>query len=292
VLTVDRLVEADGISITDVVCRQPAGRGPSEETGHHALVFVRRGCFVRQAGGTSHLLDPTRAYCINPGEEQRYDHPHAHGDVCTSVRLAPGLLASLWGGDPTLPATPLPSSPSLDVEHRMLVAAARRSVAPAELYEHTLALVAAALGQIDPTRVAAGRSASVRARQSLVDAVREALAAEIDRSLPGLAKDLHVSPHHLSRTFRAVTGHTIARHRMRLRARAALERLAGGEDSLAQVAADTGFADQSHLTKVIRRETGYTPSALRRALARPDQLHHLVASVHEHGHQWAAHHPG
>jgi AraC-like DNA-binding protein len=54
---------------------------------------------------------------------------------------------------------------------------------------------------------------------------------------------------------------------MRLRARAALERLAGGEPNLGRLAADLGFADQSHLCRVIRAETGRTPAALRRALA-------------------------
>jgi AraC-like DNA-binding protein len=45
-----------------------------------------------------------------------------------------------------------------------------------------------------------------------------------------------------------------------------LERLAGGERDLARLAADVGFADQSHLSRVIRSETGVTPSMLRRAL--------------------------
>jgi hypothetical protein len=35
----------------------------------------------------------------------------------------------------------------------------------------------------------------------------------------------------------------------------------------AELTADLGFADQSHLCRVIRSETGHTPSALRRALA-------------------------
>ena len=42
---------------------------------------------------------------------------------------------------------------------------------------------------------------------------------------------------HLSRLFRAATGHTIARHGMRLRARAVLDRLAGGGQQLARLAA-------------------------------------------------------
>ena len=268
-LSAQRLLDHDGLVITDVVCRHPAGRGHTDEAGHHAIVFVRRGWFVRSADGASHVLDPTRAYCINPGEEQRYDHPHARGDDCTSVRIDPALLASLWGDDPRLPSDPLPSSPRIDLEHRLLLAAAQRGETADELYERTISVAAAALEQIDPGRVASGRPATVRARRALVDAVRQALAADPGRPLAELAATLDVSAHHLSRIFHAVTGHTIARHRMRLRVRAALERLAGGEQRLAQLAADVGFADQSHLCRAIRSETGQTPSALRHALSRP-----------------------
>jgi AraC-like DNA-binding protein len=118
-----------------------------------------------------------------------------------------------------------------------------------------------------PDRVGAGRPATERARRALADGVREALAANADRSLPELACELAVSPHHLSRIFHSHTGLTVSRHRMRLRARSVLEHLAGGERDLARLAADLGFADQSHLTRVVRRETGQTPSALRLALA-------------------------
>jgi AraC-like DNA-binding protein len=38
--------------------------------------------------------------------------------------------------------------------------------------------------------------------------------------------------------------------------------------NLARLAADLGFADQSHLCRVVREETGRTPSALRDVLAR------------------------
>jgi len=55
---------------------------------------------------------------------------------------------------------------------------------------------------------------------------------------------------------------------MRVRVRAALERVAGGDDCLAGLAADVGFSDQSHLCRVIRKETGDTPTALRHALGR------------------------
>jgi AraC-like DNA-binding protein len=216
--------------------------------------------------GVGHVLDPTRAYGMNPGEEQRYDHPHDHGDDCTAIALDTELLASLWGGDPTLPSEPMPSSPEVDLEHRLLLAASRRGEDAHGLTERAILLSATALEQANARRVASGRPATVRARRRLADAAHEALAADPDRSLPDLARELGVSAHHLSRVFREAAGHTLSRHRMRLRVRAALERLAGGEHALARLAADLGFADQSHLCRVIRSETGTTPSALRRAL--------------------------
>lgn len=268
VLSASSILRRDGIAIDDVACRHPQGRGRHvEEAAGRALVLVRRGCFVRSVDGVELLLDPTLAYCMNPGEEQRYDHPQAHGDDCTSLSLTDELAASLWGGEPALPRGAIPVSPRLDLEHRLLLAAAGRGADEHELAERAIALTAGALGQVDSRRVAAGRPRTARAHRALADGVREALAADPARSLPELAQALAVSPHHLSRVFRSATGHTIARHRMRLRVRGALERLGGGERDLARVAADVGFADQSHLCRVVRSETGSTPAALRRALA-------------------------
>jgi AraC-like DNA-binding protein len=74
------------------------------------------------------------------------------------------------------------------------------------------------------------------------------------------------SPHHLSRTFVRETGEGIARYRNRLRMRLALERVAAGATNLARLAAELGFADQSHFCSVVRRTYGVPPSALRRLL--------------------------
>jgi AraC-like DNA-binding protein len=268
VLSARRLLSRDGVTIADVACRDEHGRGEDGEYGgRHTLVFVRRGCFVRTADGVESLLDPTLAYGTNPGDEERYDHPHADGDDCTALHLDAELVASLWGGEPALPHGALRTSPRIDLEHRLLLAASRRDADPQAVVERAIGLAARTLAQADARRVAAGRPATAHARRALADGAREALAAAPERSLPELARLLAVSPHHLSRVFRALTGETIARHRMRLRARGALERLSGGERDLARLAADLGFADQSHLHRVLRSETGSTPAALRAALA-------------------------
>jgi AraC-like DNA-binding protein len=145
----------------------------------------------------------------------------------------------------------------------MLLAAGRQGRDGEALFEEATLLVADALAALDEPRVSSGRPATARARRVLADGAREALAEDPDRSLLDLAGALATSPHHLSRTFTAVVGHTVSRHRMRLRTRTALELIAGGEEDLARVAADAGFADQSHLCRVLGRETGRTPAALR-----------------------------
>jgi AraC-like DNA-binding protein len=261
------LLARDGIRLADVACRSDRGHGKGEQTSGHALVFVRRGCFVREADGVESTLDTTLAYWVNPGQEERYDHPHAGGDDCTALYLSPELAASLAGGEPTLPRRPLAASPEIDLEHRLLLAAARRGDDPDELVERAITLVAGAVEQDDPSRVAAGRPATEQARRALVEGAREVLAADPRRSLPQLARELAVSPHHLSRVFSGATGTTVSRHRLRLRVRAALERLAGGERDLARLSAELGFADQSHLNRAVRSETLRTPSALRRLLS-------------------------
>jgi AraC-like DNA-binding protein len=267
VLNFATVFRGDGIEIADVVCTHRAGRGQAEWTEGRSLVFVRRGSFSRRVEGHEATLDPTLAYAINSGEEHCYDHHNDEGDVCTALYVPDELVAQLWGGSTELPRGPLPVPPEVDLEHRLVLAAAKRDPDPHEASERALGLMARTLAQRDARQVASGGPSTDSVRRSLVDGVRELLAVDRERSLPELAGELSISPHHLSRVFRMITGHTISRHRMRLRTRDALERLAGGERNLAQVAAAAGFADESHLSRVVRVETGQTPAALRAALS-------------------------
>jgi AraC-like DNA-binding protein len=267
-LSTRTVFEHDGLRIANIACRHGRGRGATEEATEHGVGFVRRGCFARNAEGTQALLDPSSIFFVNPSEEQRYDHPHTGGDDCTAFLLDAELLASLWGGDPRLPTGVAHSLPELDLAHRLLLADAGRAEDAEEVFERAILLLATTLEGSSRRRVQAGRPGTDRAGRRLIEDAREALAADPSLSLPTLAARLAVSPHHLSRTFRAATGHTISRHRMRLRTRAALEHLSAGERNLARLAADLGFADQGHLCRVIRDETGSTPSALRATLHR------------------------
>ncbi len=67
----------------------------------------------------------------------------------------------------------------------------------------------------------------------------------------------------VSRGFIGAYGVAPAAFRAELRARAAWLRITRGTDSLCSIAAETGFADQAHMTRWIHRVTGAPPAAWR-----------------------------
>jgi AraC-like DNA-binding protein len=85
-------------------------------------------------------------------------------------------------------------------------------------------------------------------------------------ALRELAHRLGASPYHLSRVFHQVTGITVSQYRTWLRVHAVLGRLDAGDDDLATVAADTGFADHAHMTRTLTRQLGASPSEIRARL--------------------------
>lgn len=84
-----------------------------------------------------------------------------------------------------------------------------------------------------------------------------------------LAEAAGVHPVYLARAFRRAYGVPVTEYARRLRVRTAADRIASTALPLARVALEAGYADQAHLTRELRRETGLTPGALRRVAATP-----------------------
>ena len=70
------------------------------------------------------------------------------------------------------------------------------------------------------------------------------------------------SPFHFTRVFSRSVGMTPHRYVVHLRLRRAVELVREGRSGLAEIAARTGFADQSHLSRWVRRVHGVSPSQL------------------------------
>jgi AraC family transcriptional regulator len=82
-------------------------------------------------------------------------------------------------------------------------------------------------------------------------------------SLGELGETVGVHPAYLARAFRAHYGFSVGEYSRRLRLAWAAEELSRGEAPLAEVAANAGFADQSHFTRVFKQHVGTTPARYR-----------------------------
>jgi len=99
-----------------------------------------------------------------------------------------------------------------------------------------------------------------------------------------LAKIADCSPSYFTRVFARSVGMTPYRYVVHLRLQRALDLMRGGRHSLAEVAAATGFADQSHLSRWVRRVHGVSPTELMARSARQQKSSQSVALVSCSGH--------
>lgn len=97
----------------------------------------------------------------------------------------------------------------------------------------------------------------------LGDATERLHQAPLTASLSGIAAELGLHPVHVSRAFKRHRGMTLSRYLRGLRLHDATRAMLESAESLAALADGHGFADQSHLTRALQRETGWTPGRLR-----------------------------
>lgn len=82
-------------------------------------------------------------------------------------------------------------------------------------------------------------------------------------TLEAMANQVGVHPIHMSRVFRSRHGCTMAEYINRLRVQSVCRALEAGWADLANLAAECGFADQSHMGRVFKWCTGQTPGQFR-----------------------------
>jgi AraC family transcriptional regulator len=102
--------------------------------------------------------------------------------------------------------------------------------------------------------------------RQVVDYIQAHLAADL--ALAELAGLVHLSPFHFARRFRQATGQSVHQYVIDRRLDAAKRLLAMQSASIAEIAAHTGFADQSHLTRHFKRRFGVAPGAFAGQAAR------------------------
>lgn len=94
--------------------------------------------------------------------------------------------------------------------------------------------------------------------------VERSLREDQGRPIEVLAKEAGVHPMHVWKAFRRWYGCTPGQHLREVRVERAQALLSSTTLSLSRIAHETGFADQSHFTRVFRHVTGETPIEFRR----------------------------
>lgn len=265
-LTSTALAVRPRYAVHTVVC-DGCHRGWSEpeSSSVHRLVMVRSGRFRRRGHAGSVEVDRLCAYLATPGQTEQFAHP-AGGDVCTAVTVDSALWRSLAGSG-GVSAAAIAVDGRLDLAHRRCLIATRSGDQDFALAEELIGLLAVAVRRAVPGPLP---DPSGRRDHGVVAAAREAI-RERDPAAAGLvplAQRLAVSPFRLSRAFSREMGESITAYRNRFRVARALDAIERSDRSLADLAAELGFADQAHLARTLRAQVGYPPSAIR-ALLRP-----------------------
>jgi AraC family transcriptional regulator len=277
------LFASEGLALGHFHC-PPDARAwrATNRTGPWPLVaFPGTPVWIEHEEGRPFVADRTRAVFYRSWQEYGRRLLDPRGDHCLYVTAAPAVYR-----DAVLQANPTAadggglgrSSGPLDRSTFALLRAVRRSIDgrpdPLRTTEALLRVLSETVhSALSPSPSASRRRPATNAAHSEI--VRGALAVLAGRfherlGLEDLAREVHVSPYHLARLFREVTGTTVHRHLTDLRVRAALDHLVPGSD-LAGLAADLGFSHHSHLTNSFRRAFGMSPAEFRAHASRSDR---------------------
>jgi AraC family transcriptional regulator len=253
-------------------------------SGRRGVAFFGFGCRpVREKGRTlvtfqetpDHALESNRITFITPpGKPFVVSCRQAAGKVATfevhprffeQVLRRAGIPAS---GIYSIPPPRFAINRRVEWLSELLTEETEQGCPRGRLYFENLAtaLVLAVASQIDPRLVHAGNPQAQHWR------LRRAVALmqtdyRSKLSVEQLAEAVGLSPFHFSRLFHAAIGKSPHQFLLGLRLNHArlLLSTVGEERSIAEVAAESGFADQTHLARHFRRVYGMSPLEFRRA---------------------------
>lgn len=252
---------AGGLVLTDCL-HDPRSRLPRHEHERAYLSFIRGGSFTETYGRRSRFCVPGMLLLHPPGEA------HAEQMNCEPVSSLNIELSSHWLTELLEVGSPLDRPSHLQNEtiaqsgfelFRELNRPDRDSTLSIETLAREILFVAL-------PRKGLGLESS---KPPWLQNVRDLVDGSLDRPpvFRQIAKEVGVHHVHFAVMFRRFHGCSLGEYYRRRRLDAARARLADLDSSLALVALELGFADQSHFTRTFKRYTGMTPGRYRTFLA-------------------------
>jgi AraC-like DNA-binding protein len=231
------------------------------------ICAIESGSDVLSFRGAEHPTAPGSLTFIPPGEVHSNRHVEPEGCTYRSLNISPGLLLRAFRDLTMEQATFSLSQPVVqdaDLFKCFVATHARLEEQPSRLLSDVLLLRLLEELLHRTSRLRRAPEGCGREERMAVRRVREFLIEAHARavSLEDLAKVAHLSPYHLHRVFTREVG--MPPHAFQTQVRISRARVLLNEGKPLQVvAAETGFADQSHFTREFKRYVGLTPGAYR-----------------------------
>ena len=213
----------------------------------------------REHLGRHDVTFASQSFVFHPSHEVRYGRLGDDGARLFHVEIAPHRLDELREDGGLLADSRALTAGPLVTRSRHLYRAFRQTDSASALAVEGLSLEILSMLLRASPREEAGRPRWLeRAREQVHDDPASTL------TVASIAADVGVSSIRLARTFRRVFGESLGSYQRRLRVRLACEQLRDSSLSLAEIAVEAGFTDQSHFTRVFKRLVGTTPAVFRR----------------------------
>jgi AraC-like DNA-binding protein len=262
------------------------------------IAFRRSSLRIRIGEWRPEVVTPNDVTFHNFGQRFTRESIGQEGDECDWIALSPAIARQIWpevyaaaatNALFTRPVAPIPAH--LFLAQRQLFAQATDPAIGLDdaalqtlVISLTQAVVSSARGfwsDADRKRRRA-QPICLRRRIQIVEAAKALMAGEpsVGFSVADLARRLHCSVAHLSRTFHASTGFRIVDYRLELRLRKGLLLLDEGRLEIGHIANRLGFASHSHFTDAFRRRFLMNPSEyIRFGISGPKQDRTLLARI-------------
>ncbi|MBL8807242.1 MAG: helix-turn-helix transcriptional regulator [Rhodospirillales bacterium] len=259
------IVKTPTVSVREFRCTAgPDARPFTESHGESGIAYVARGSFGYRYRGRSHEMIAGGVISGFRGDEYVCTHEHhGCGDVCLSIRLAPGLEAELDARAANWRIGALPPLPEIAMLGELALASADGGSDVA--VEEAAAALAARFMRLAGCRAPDAGEAGGRDRKRAVETALWIDAnAEKDIDLAAAAAMAGLSAFHFLRVFRRTLGVTPHQYLVRARLRRAARALVAEDVPVTDVAYDCGFADLSNFVRSFRRAAGVSPREFRR----------------------------
>jgi AraC-like DNA-binding protein len=265
-LTRTILFNNDLLQIRHVLCK-PEDRACSdfEESPADVMVMPVRGSFLQHFSDGTHIVaEPSQALFFEAGHPYRISHSIAKNDECLAFEFSPEIWKELLN-ERNFRKNSLLSNKAIHQRSILWKRLLLGFASEIEAVEISISLLQSALVTVKDV---AKRPSSENRRTEQIDAVKIALLKQPDKkwTLTELAKEVSLSPFHLTRIFGKYVGTSLHQYHLRIKIAETVNDLLNTKKEITEIAFNHGFSSHSHFTLTFRRMIGITPGEFRQSV--------------------------